>query len=193
VGFGRTGTLFAMEQVGIVPDLLCLAKGLTGGYLPLAATLATEAIYNAFRGDYTAYRTLFHGHTFTGNPLACAAALGSLELFEEEQVISALGPKIAALTEVLKLKHPWIQERRQKGLMAAILLAKPDGTPFDPSERVALKICYAAREEGVILRNLGDAVILMPPLSMTPQEILSIKTMLHQAFLKISKISEKTG
>lgn len=166
-GFGRTGTMFAMEQVGVVPDILCLAKGLSGGYLPLAATVATDAIFDAFRGPYGQYRTFFHGHTYTGNPLACAAALANLELFENNDVIAGLPPKIAALEQALAtLPDEYVAERRQRGLMAAALVRNED-----EDLRRGHRVCIAAREHGAIVRNLGDALIFMPALAMEPDDI----------------------
>ncbi len=170
-GFGRTGSLFAMEQVGVEPDLLCLAKGLTGGYLPLAATLASEAVFSAFRGPYAENRTLFHGHTYTGNPLACAAAIATLELLEEEVVVAQLAGKAEVLAEAMsQLQHPWIRERRQCGMMAALVLGPEEGS-WSAADRIGLRVCYEARKAGVIVRNLGDAVVLMPPLLMEAAEL----------------------
>lgn len=166
-GFGRTGTMFATEQAGVRPDLLCVAKGLTGGYLPLAATLATEAVFDAFRGPYHHWKTLFHGHTYTGNPLACAAALASLDVFAEERVIEGLKPRIQALREgLLLLSHPAVVGRRQRGMMAAVDLG-----PFPAVERTGHRVALACRDHGVILRNLGDSIVLMPPLAMDPPQI----------------------
>lgn len=166
-GFGRTGTMFALEQAGVTVDLLCVAKGITGGYLPLAATLATEAVYDCFRGPYTAWKTLFHGHTYTGNPLACAAALASLDIFRDDDVIAGLRPKIEALRNgILLIDHRTVIERRQRGLMAAVRIG-----PFATDARVPHRVALACREDGVIVRCLGDAIVMMPPLSMTPEQI----------------------
>jgi adenosylmethionine-8-amino-7-oxononanoate aminotransferase len=160
-GFGRTGRMFASE--GVDPDFVCLAKGLTGGYLPLAATLTRERVYDAFRGEMV--RTFFHGHTYTGNPLACAAALATLDALPG--VIASLPPRIDALREGLaSLAHPAVREVRQEGLMAAIRLH--DGGP-----RFAHRVALACRSHGVILRSLDDAVIVMPPLVMEPAQILA--------------------
>lgn len=166
-GFGRTGTMFAIEQAGVHPDFLCVAKGLTGGYLPLAATLTTEAVFDAFRGPYTAWKTLFHGHTYTGNPLACAAALATLEVFEEEGVLAALPERVAALSEALAgLHHPAVQEVRQLGMMAAVRLGE-----FPTEARVGHRVSLACRDHGVVVRCLGDAVVLMPALVMSPADL----------------------
>ena len=167
-GFGRTGTMFACEQEDVVPDFLCLAKGLTGGYLPLAATLATERVHEAFLGDFEEFRTFFHGHTYTGNPLACAAALATLDVFEEERTIERLEPKTALLGQLLHdLVEPLghVAEVRRCGFMCGIELADRDGRPHDPALRMGHRVTLAARARGAIVRPLGDVVVLMPPLS----------------------------
>ncbi len=180
-GFGRTGTMFAIEQTTVTPDLLCLAKGITGGYLPLAATLTTEAVHDAFRGPYTEWKTLFHGHTYTGNPLACAAALASLDLFEEGQLIAGLAPKIEALRGALAtLTHPAVREVRQIGLMAAVVLG---GFPVEA--RTAHRVALACRDEGVILRSLGDSVVLMPPLVMEVRDLRRLIEALQMAIKRV--------
>lgn len=167
-GFGRTGTMFACEQEDVSPDLLCLAKGLTGGYLPLAATLASERIYEGFLGEPEEYRTFFHGHTYTGNPLACAAALASIEAFEEERTLERLQPKIALLGELLERVEamPEVSEVRRRGTMTGIDLGE-----HDPALRLGHRVALEARERGAIVRPLGDVVILMPPLSISEAEL----------------------
>lgn len=175
-GFGRTGTMFACEQEDVEPDLLCVAKGITGGYLPLAATLATDQIDSAFLGPRSAGKAFFHGHSYTGNPLACAAAIASLELFESEEVLERLQDKIALLRELLgtKLRHlSWVGDVRQKGFMVGIELVsdRATATPFPPERFMGAKVCEAARAHGVIIRPLGDVVVLMPPLSITHSEL----------------------
>lgn len=178
VGFGRTGTLFACEQEGVVPDLLCLAKGLTGGYLPLAATLATDTIYQAFLGDHASSRTFFHGHTYGGNPLGAAVALASLEVFAEERVLARLGPRIEQLAQGLRrlADHPHVGDVRQCGMLAGIELVSDRATtaPYDWTERRGARACLAARERGVLLRPLGDVVVLMPPLCVTEAEVAQL-------------------
>jgi adenosylmethionine---8-amino-7-oxononanoate aminotransferase len=163
-GFGRTGTMFACEQERVAPDLLCLGKGLTGGYLPLAATLATEELYEGFLGEYEDYRTFFHGHTFTGNPLGCAAALASLEAFEREATLLRLQPKIRLLGELLKpvAALPQVAEVRGRGFMVGIDLGE-----HDPALRLGHRVTLEARERGAIVRPLGDTVVLMPPLAIS--------------------------
>jgi adenosylmethionine---8-amino-7-oxononanoate aminotransferase len=170
-GFGRTGTMFACEQEGVAPDLLCLAKGLTGGYLPLAATLATERIYEGFLGAYEEWRTFFHGHTYTGNPLACAAALACLDAFEQERTLARLQPKIALLEELLGevAAMPQVTEIRQRGFMVGIDLGE-----HDPALRLGHRVTVEARKRGAIIRPLGDVVILMPPLSISEEELRSL-------------------
>jgi adenosylmethionine-8-amino-7-oxononanoate aminotransferase len=172
VGFGRTGTLFACEQEGIQPDLMCLAKGLTGGYLPLAATLATDEIYDAFLAEPSEGKTFFHGHTYTGNPLACAAALASLRLFDERRVLENVqsnAKRIADRLAVLR-DSPFVGEARQKGLMVGIELVhdRSNGEPFPPARRIGHQVTLAARRRGVIVRPLGDVVVLMPAPAMPP-------------------------
>ena len=167
-GFGRTGTMFACEQERVAPDLLCLGKGLTGGYLPLAATLATERIYEGFLGAPEAGRTFFHGHTYTGNPLACAAALASLEAFEREGTLLRLQPKIRLLGELLAevAAMPEVAEVRGRGFMVGIDLGE-----HDPALRLGHRVTLAARERGAIIRPLGDTVVLMPPLAISKQDL----------------------
>lgn len=166
VGFGRTGTLFACEQEQVEPDFLCLAKGISGGYLPLAATLTTERIYDAFLGAPSDGRTFFHGHTYTGNALACAAALASLELFERNALLESLPAKIGRLaTRLSELNdHPHVAEIRQCGLMAGIELVadRPSLTAFPAESRVGHRVTLAARRHGLITRPLGDTLIVMP-------------------------------
>jgi adenosylmethionine-8-amino-7-oxononanoate aminotransferase len=170
-GFGRTGTMFACEQEEVAPDLLCLAKGLTGGYLPLAATLATERIYSGFLGAPEEHRTFFHGHTYTGNPLACAAALASLDAFESERTLERLQTKIALLRELLDEVElmPEVVEVRGRGFMAGIDLGE-HATALRMGHRVTLE----ARRRGAIIRPLTDVVILMPPLSISETDLRSL-------------------
>jgi adenosylmethionine-8-amino-7-oxononanoate aminotransferase len=168
-GFGRTGSMFACQQEGVTPDLMCVAKGLTGGYLPLAATLATERVYGAFLGEFAEFKTFFHGHTYTGNPLACAAALATLEVLESDQVLEQLAAKIDLLGTLLA-EHvaplPAVGEIRHRGFMTGIEVA---GFPYE--ERVGHQVTLAARERGAIIRPLGDVVVLMPPLSISDDEL----------------------
>ena len=174
-GFGRTGTLFACDREGVSPDILAVAKGLTGGYLPLAATLATGEIYRAFLGRYEEFRTFFHGHSYTANPLGCAAALATLSIFEREDVLGAVGRLSAVLEEELRplAEHPRVGDIRQLGLMAGIEIVRDRASreSFPPGEKVGQRIVRKVRERGILLRPLGDVVVLMPPLSSTEEEI----------------------
>jgi len=167
-GFGRTGTMFACEQEGVEPDLLCLAKGLTGGYMPLAATLATERIYAGFLGAPEEGRTFFHGHTYTGNPLACAAALASIEVFEEERTLERLQAKIELLGELLDpvAAMPEVAEIRRRGTMVGIDLGE-----HDPALRLGHQVTLEARKRGAVIRPLGDVIVLMPPLSISAADL----------------------
>ncbi len=167
-GFGRTGTMFACQQESVEPDFLCLAKGLTGGYLPLAATLTSEEVYAGFLGATEEQRTFFHGHTFTGNPLACAAALANLDAFESERTLERLQPKIALLEELLAgvAELPGVAEVRSLGLMAGIDLGE-----HDPALRLGHRVTLEARRRGAIIRPLGDVVVLMPPLAISDREL----------------------
>jgi adenosylmethionine-8-amino-7-oxononanoate aminotransferase len=174
-GFGRTGRMFACEHEGVEPDMLCLAKGISGGYLPLAATLVTEHVFEGFLGDYESFRTFFHGHTYTGNPLACAAALGSLKVFREKKVLEhvrTLAGDMAALLEPLR-DRPHVGDVRQRGLMAGIEIVKDVETreSFDIGLRVGHRVILEARKRGAILRPLGDVIILMPPFAMTRSQL----------------------
>ncbi|MGB9617399.1 MAG: adenosylmethionine--8-amino-7-oxononanoate transaminase [Desulfomonilaceae bacterium] len=175
-GFGRTGRMFAVEHEGVEPDILCLAKGLSGGYLPLAATLVSEEIFNAFLGRYTEYKTFFHGHSYTGNALACAAGSASLDIFEEEKVLEAAQDKIQLLHEELEAQIaplPWVGDLRQCGFMVGIELAADRSArkAFPVELRMGARVTQDIRKAGVILRPLGDVVVLMPPLSLTTDEI----------------------
>jgi adenosylmethionine-8-amino-7-oxononanoate aminotransferase len=178
VGFGRTGKMFASEQEGVSPDLLCLAKGITGGYLPLSATLATDEVYQAFLGKFEEFKTLFHGHTFTGNPLAAAVSLASLEVFEKERVLENSAAKIELLEARLyeMASHPHVGDVRQRGFMVGIELVanKKTREPFPVGRRTGHRVILKARKLGAILRPLGDVIVLMPPLCITTDELESL-------------------
>jgi adenosylmethionine-8-amino-7-oxononanoate aminotransferase len=167
-GFGRTGTMFACEQEEVAPDLLCLAKGITGGYLALAATLTTEQVYEGFLGAAEEQRTFFHGHTYTGNPLACAAALANLDVFEQERTIERLQPKLRQLGGRLEEIEamPEVAEVRRCGFMVGIDLGE-----HDPALRMGHRVTVAARERGAIVRPLGDTIVLVPPLSISVEDL----------------------
>jgi len=175
VGFGRTGTLFACEQAGITPDFLCLSKGLTGGYLPLSAVLTRDAVYQAFYADHADGKAFLHSHSYTGNALACAAALATLDLFEREDTLARncqLALAMAAAAEPFR-DHPKVGEVRQTGMILAIEMAKDKHSrdPFDRRERRGLRVYRHGLERGVLLRPLGDVVYFMPPYVITPEEI----------------------
>jgi len=167
-GFGRTGRMFACEHEGVSPDLMCLAKGITGGYMPLAATLASERIYEGFLGEHEEFRTFFHGHTYTGNPLACAAALANLRLFDQERTLERLQPKIELLGELLAPIEGLaaVAEVRRRGFMVGIEL---QGFPVEA--RMGHQVTLEARRRGAVIRPLGDVIVLMPPLAIEPAEL----------------------
>jgi adenosylmethionine---8-amino-7-oxononanoate aminotransferase len=167
-GFGRTGTMFACEQERVAPDFLCIGKGLTGGYLPLAATLTTERVHDGFLGAHEEFRTFFHGHTFTGNPLACAAAIASLAAFERERTLIRVQPKIRLLGDLLGpvAAMPEVAEVRGRGMMVGIDLGE-----HDPALRLGHRVALEARRRGAIIRPLGDVVVLMPPLAISKADL----------------------
>jgi len=167
-GFGRTGTMFACEQEAVAPDFLCLGKGLTNGYMPLAATLTSERVYAGFLGEHEELRTFFHGHTFTGNPLACAAAIASLDVFEREQTLDRLQPKIERLNELLAgvAAMDEVAEVRARGFMVGIDLGERD-----PALRLGHRVTLEARRRGAIVRPLGDTVVLVPPLAISKRDL----------------------
>jgi adenosylmethionine-8-amino-7-oxononanoate aminotransferase len=176
--FGRTGTMFACEHEQVAPDFLALAKGLTGGTLPLAATLTTSEVFEAFLGEYTDFKSFFHGHTYTGNPLACAAAAANLDLFKSEKTLQKLKPKIgylkSALADFWQLRH--VGDIRQVGFMVGIELVedRDSKTPYPAKDRIGHAVVLEARRRGVILRPLGNVVVLMPPLSISRAELKSL-------------------
>ena len=192
VGFGRTGKMFACEHEEVSPDIMALSKGITGGYLPLAVTLTTQKIYDAFLGDYSEFKTFFHGHSYTGNPLGCAAAIANLEIFEKEAVLKKLKPKIAFFKTQLA---PWksfkhVGEIRQEGMMIGIELVadKDNKTPYPLTLRVGKKVCDEAKENGVLLRPLGNIIVLMPPLSISLREIKKLIFVVGAAIKKITRM-----
>jgi adenosylmethionine-8-amino-7-oxononanoate aminotransferase len=174
-GFGRSGQMFASDREGVAPDFLCLAKGLTGGYLPMAATLTTSRVFDAFLGDPAEGRTFFHGHTYTGNQLGAAAALATLDIFEHDRILEWLPGRIARLSSVLDALRelPAVGDVRQYGLAAGVeLVADRDSkTPYPAAERRGMRVCRAAREHGVFLRPLGDVLVVMPPLTIADPEL----------------------
>jgi len=179
-GFCRTGRLFACEHEEVSPDLMCLGKGLTGGYLPVAATLATQEIFDAFCGELIEGKTFYHGHTYTGNALGCAAAVASVDLIFESGLLEALPAKVELVrTRLGELaEHPHVGDIRQCGMMAGVeLVADRDaGQPFDPALRTGAALCRAARERGVIIRPLGDVAVLMPAPAMDTETLDKLLT-----------------
>lgn len=171
-GFGRTGTMFACQQEGVIPDFLCLAKGLTGGYLPMAATLVREEVYEAFLG--AADKAFYYGHSYTANPLGCAAALASLELFEKEHTLVGVGEKslhIKYVLESLLAENAFVYDVRQCGMVAGVELRQVNGERFDPSLRIGEQVCMAARKYQLLTRPILDTIVILPPLSITRDEL----------------------
>jgi len=189
-GFGRTGTLFAVEQEGVVPDIMTVAKGITGGYLPLAATITTERVFESFLGPFEANRTFFHGHTYAGNPLACAAATASMRLFTERKVMEGVPGKAAALARALApaARMPHVGEVRQRGLMVGIELVRDRETKaeYEYALRSGHRVIVEARKLGAILRPLGNVVVLMPPLAMTEAELQRLVAIALAAIEKVT-------
>jgi adenosylmethionine---8-amino-7-oxononanoate aminotransferase len=189
VGFGRTGKMFACEHEQVTPDLLCLAKGLTGGYLPMAATLASDEIWQAFLGTSAESKTFFHGHTYGGNPLGAAAALATLDIFAEEGTLEKLPAKVAQLAEHLAriAQLPHVGNVRQRGLIAAVELVRDTATkePFPAQQRCGQRVCDYALSEGVWLRPLGDVLVIMPPLAIRPDQIDRIARAVERGIEKV--------
>lgn len=191
VGFGKTGRMFGCENEGVRPDIMTLGKGITGGYLPLAATVTTERIYNGFLGNYDDFKTFFHGHTFTGNQLACSAAVASMKLFEEEDIINGLQEKIDFFADRLRpfssLDH--VGDVRQCGFMVGIELVADRDTKemFPAGERIGHQVIMEARRHGLIIRPLGDVIVLMPPLAISKEEIEKICTITYESIRKITE------
>lgn len=187
VGMGRTGKMFACEHENVEPDLLCIAKGLTGGYLPVAATLASGKIYSAFLGEHRESRTFFHGHTYGGNPLGCAVALASLDLFEEERTLERLQPKIQRLSDHLARisKLPNVGDVRQRGMMSGVELVqdKANKQAYPWEEKRGAAVCEFAIERGVWLRPLGNVIVIMPPLAISLEELDKICTVVEEGIL----------
>ncbi len=193
-GFGRTGRMFACEHEGVAPDLMCVAKGITGGYLPLAATLTTEEIYEAFLGEYHEFKTFFHGHTYTGNPLACAAACANLEVFEEERTLERMATKVELLAKKLKefWSLPHVGDVRQRGFMVGVELVADRETkePFPPQMKVGQRVILEARRQGVVIRPLGDVIVLMPPLAIPEGELERLIEVVHDAIEKVTTLHD---
>jgi adenosylmethionine---8-amino-7-oxononanoate aminotransferase len=184
VGFGRTGRMFACEHEDVSPDLFCIAKGMTGGYLPVAATLATDEIWNAFLGSYAECKTFFHGHTYGGNPLGAAAAMATLDVFEEERTLEQLPAKMQRIDEHLAriAKMPHVGDIRRRGMIAAIELVQDVATkqPYPWQERRGNRVCDHALTEGVWIRPLGNVVVVLPPLAISLEEIDRMMTAIER-------------
>ena len=189
-GFGRTGQMFACDHEQVTPDILALAKGLTGGYLPLAATLTTERIYRAFLGSSSSFKTFFHGHSYTGNPLGCSAALANLEIFDREKTLTTLQAKIATLRQALRpiAELPHVGDVRQSGMMVGVELVKdkPTKTPYPASQRRGHRVCREARRHGLLLRPLGDVIVLMPPLSTSPRLLQQMVEIIGRSIARVT-------
>jgi len=189
-GFGRTGKMFACQHENVIPDFLCMAKGLTGGYLPMAATMTTRRVYDAFLG--APERAFYYGHSYTANPAGCAAALASLDVFEQEQTLASLPAKIDHLQAglaALKAAHPIIHDIRQCGFIAGIELRQPCGTRFPTESKVGEAACIAARAHGLLTRPILDTIVLMPPLCTTTSELDHVFSALDSAFLQIQALT----
>ena len=189
-GFGRTGKMFACGQERITPDLMAVSKGITGGYMPLAATLTTEDIYQAFLGKYEEFKSFFHGHSYTGNPLGCAVALSNLRIFKKERTLANLRPKITALRAWLKplARLPHVCDIRQIGLMAGIELVKDRTTkePYPIEARIGHRVTAEARRNGLLLRPLGNVLVLLPPLSVSLPELRRMVSILQSAIERVT-------
>lgn len=189
-GFGRTGRMFACEHEDVLPDIICLSKGITGGYMPLAATVAREEIYNAFLGSFRELKTFFHGHSYTGNPLACAAACACLDLFEKEKILHNIQQKIVILEtrlrEIGELSH--VGNVRNCGLMAGVELVKDrrTKTPYEWEQKMGWNVTHHARENGVFIRPLGNVIVIMPPLSISPETLDTMLKTIYNAICAVT-------
>ena len=192
-GFGRTGKMFACQHEGVTPDLMAISKGLTGGYMPLAATLTTEAVYRAFLGRYDEWKTFFHGHSYTGNPLGCAVALANLEIFRREQTLAQVRKKSRLLSRLLRplAELPHVGDIRQCGFMVGIELVqdRPTKTPYPLERRIGHRVAQACRLRGLLLRPLGNVMALVPPLSISDRELTTMIAILHSAIRETTEES----
>jgi len=190
-GFGRTGTMFACDHENVTPDLMAVAKGLTGGYLPLAATLTTGKIYQAFLGDYHEFKTFFHGHSYTGNALACVAALANLKLFRTEKTLAKVKTGSRLIKQLLgpMASLPMVGDIRQSGYMVGIELIKNKETraPFPLTDRMGHKVAMEARKRGLLIRPIGNILVLIPPLNSSDRELRSMTRILHHSLLSMER------
>jgi adenosylmethionine-8-amino-7-oxononanoate aminotransferase len=191
-GFGRTGKMFACEHENIAPDIMCLSKGITNGYMPLAVTLTNDEIYNAFLGEFKELKTFFHGHSYTGNPLACAAAGACIDLFDKEETLKNMQPKITLLKDKLKeiSDLPGVGNIRHKGLIAGIELVRKKSTkePYPWKEKMGWKVAYKAREDSVLIRPLGNVIVIMPPLSISPENLNHLMNVIKKSIIAVTEI-----
>jgi adenosylmethionine-8-amino-7-oxononanoate aminotransferase len=191
-GFGRTGKMFACQHEKVTPDLMAISKGLSGGYMPLAATLATEEIYKAFLGRYEDFTTFFHGHSYTGNPLGCAVALANLDVFKQEKTLARLQPKIKTMERLLQplWQLPHVGDIRQKGFMAGIELVqdRTTRTPYPLETRIGHRVTQETRRHGLLLRPLGHIIVLIPPLSTDTLILTRMVGILHRAIATVTSI-----
>ena len=184
-GFGRTGKMFACQHEEISPDIMVLGKGMTGGYLPLSATITTQKVYDAFLGDYEEFKTFFHGHSYAGNPVACAASLGNLEVFKKHKTLERMQEKIECFEQELKefegLKH--VGNVRNKGLMAGIELVEEKETkkPYEVSRKMGWKVAEKAMGNEVLIRPLGNVVVLMPPVGIPIGDLRKLMKVTYEA------------
>ncbi|MDD2308983.1 MAG: adenosylmethionine--8-amino-7-oxononanoate transaminase [Desulfuromonadaceae bacterium] len=190
-GFGRTGTMFACQHEDVIPDIMAISKGIAAGYLPLAATVTGDKVYSAFLGSYAELKTFFHGHTFTGNPLACAVALKSLQLFEQDNLLAKLQPKIAKVKQMLgkmeSLSH--VGDVRQCGLAAGVELVenKDTGTPYPWEMQIGITVCLEARKRGVFSRPLGNTIVIFPPLVISNGELDMLFDVLQESIRVVTE------
>jgi len=188
--------MFACEHEQVSPDMMALAKGITGGYMPLAATLTTQSIYNAFLGDYAEFKTFFHGHSYTGNPLGAAAGIANLAVFEKELVLKKMAPRIQSLKKMLKplKKRPHVGEIRQIGMIVGIELVADQKTkaPYPLEQRIGKQICDEAKKKGVLLRPLGNVIVLMPPLSIPLRDLQKLVRIVGSVIQKVTEQSVGT-
>ncbi len=193
MAFGRTGKYFAFEHANIKPDIFCVAKGITAGYIPLAATITTDKIYNAFYDDFSTLKTFYHGHSFTGNPVACAVAVENLKIMEEEKIIDSLQPKIEKLKQCLKkfkeLQH--VGDVRQTGMIGAVEMVRNKSTkePYDFVERIGHKVFKEALKNGALLRPIGNVIYFMPPLIIKEEEIEKLTKIAYNAIKTVTEMN----
>ncbi len=191
VGFGRTGRMFACEHEDVVPDFLCLSKGITGGYLPLAVTVTTDEVYSAFLGEYRELKTFFHGHSYTGNPLACAASLANLELFEKEKTLDGVNKKATILSkwldEIKELRH--VGDARGIGLIGGVELVEDKKTrkPYPFELQMGYRVCYSARERGLLIRPLGNVIVIMPPLCISEDNLKKMLQIIKDSIVEVTE------